>query len=144
MIGVDRSGLGFLGWLNKLDGWNARAALIGRQIRARAADVGEKKKVTGWGVTASGGIPMNWWTEKDRLLWQLSYGEGIGRYINDLGTLGGYDAIFAPNGDLKVLPVFAGYLSYQHWWTPRWRSNTTFSWVEVDAYDFQSSPAYVE
>lgn len=144
VIGVDRSAFGLLGFLDRMEGWSARAAFIARQLEATPFDGSDKEKTAGWGFTASGGIPMSWWTEKDRFFWQFTYGEGIGRYINDLGTLGGYDAIFSPNGKLKTLPVFAGYLSYQHWWAPRWRSNTTFSWVNVDTFDFQSSPAYIE
>lgn len=142
-IGADSSNHGLLGWMDKKDGWTARGAFIFRQIIARVSDVGEKKTATGWGLTVGGGIPISWWTEKGRLFWQFTYGEGIGRYINDLGTIGGQDAIFSPEGDLKVLPVFAGYVSFQHWWTPRWRSNTMLSWVDVNTYDFQELPSYI-
>lgn len=144
VMGLNRGAFDFLGWLKNRDGWNARAAVIVRQIRAKADNSGNSAKTTGWGVTASGGVPMGWWTEKDRLFWQLTYGKGVGRYINDLGSVGGQDAIFSPSGDLKALPVFAGYLSYQHWWAPRWRSNMTFSWVDVNTYDFQSQPEYID
>jgi hypothetical protein len=126
------------------EGWSARTALIGRQIKARQFDSSEVEKEGGWGITASGEIPFTRFGENDHLLWQLTAGEGIGRYINDLGTVGGSDAIFSPDGELLALPVFAGYLSYQHGWNERWRSNATLSWVSVDTYGFQSSPEYVE
>jgi hypothetical protein len=144
VIGIDNVARGLLGWMERQEDWDVRAAVIGRQIKARAFDIGEKKSVTGWGVTVSGRIPMSFLDARDQFFWQLNYGEGIGRYINDLGTLGGQDAIFAPNGDLKPLPVFAGYVSYQHWWSGKWRSNATFSWVDVDTFDFQETPAYVD
>jgi hypothetical protein len=144
VIGIDNVARGLLGWMEQQEGWDVRAAVIGRQIKARASDIGEKKSATGWGVTVRGRIPVSVLDERDQFFWQLNYGEGIGRYINDLGTLGSQDAIFAPNGDLKPLPVFAGYASYQHWWSSKWRSNTTFSWVDVDTYDFQELPAYVD
>ena len=65
-------------------------------------------RANGWGITAGGTIPFKALAEKDEFLWQLTYGEGIGRYINDLGTIGGHDAIFAPDGELEALPVFGG------------------------------------
>lgn len=142
VIGIDRSPVGLLNWVDRKDGWSMRTALIGRQIKARVSDVGRKHSTMGWGVTTSGRIPMSFWAESDQFLWQLTYGEGIGRYINDLGAVGGQDAVFAPDGKLKALPVFAGYLSYQHWWNSRWRSNSTLSWVMVDDYDFQSTQPY--
>lgn len=125
------------------NGWSARSAIIGRQIKGRA-DRGEgTRKVTGWGITGSGTVPVTFFNDRDRLLWQLTYGEGIGRYVNDTGTVGGLDAIFAPDGDLEAFPIWAGYVSYQHWWAPRWRSNATVSWVDVDTFDFQDSPEYL-
>ncbi len=125
------------------NGWSARSAIIGRQIKGRA-DRGEgTRKVTGWGITGSGTVPITLFNDQDRLLWQLTYGEGIGRYVNDTGTVGGLDAIFAPDGDLEAFPIWAGYVSYQHWWAPRWRSNATVSWVEVDTFDFQDTREYL-
>lgn len=142
VIGVDRVPGGRLAWADRKSGWSARTNVIGRQIKARADDVGTEKSAIGWGIVASGRIPVRVWDERDQFLWQMIYGDGIGRYVNDLGTLGGQDAIFSPEGKLETLPVFAGYLSYQHWWNARWRSNATISWVKVDGYDYQSSEDY--
>ncbi len=125
-----------------LQNWSMRTGLIGRQIRARGI-TDDTKSTLGWGLTFSGQIPIKRWNENDKVLWQITAGEGIGRYINDLGTVGGQDAIFAPDGSLDALPVFAGYLSVQHWWSPRWRSNATFSWVDVDPYDYQNTAEYL-
>lgn len=122
--------------------WTLQTALIGRQLKGR---VNETVKSTGaWGLVTSGMIPFDETLEGDRIVWQLTLGKGIGRYINDLGTIGGQDAVFSPEGKLEALPVFAGYVSYHHRWNPRWRSNATFSWVYVDTFDYQSSPEYVE
>ncbi len=125
------------------DGWTARTAIIGRQLKARQFGEDATKDAPGWGLTASGTIPLPS-SERNKVFWQLTFGEGIGRYINDLGTIGGQDAIFSPEGELDPLPVFAGYLSYQHWWARRWRSNATFSWVRIDNFDYQDDPEYVE
>ena len=123
--------------------WTLQTALIGRQLKGRVQDTGAVDSTGAWGLVTSGMIPFGEMPEGNRVVWQLTVGEGIGRYINDLGTIGGQDAIFSPDGKLEALPVFAGYLSYQHRWNPRWRSNATFSWVKVDTYDYQSSPEYV-
>lgn len=128
---------------SSFNGWTARSAIIGRQIKGRANRAEGTKKATGWGITGSGTVPVTLFNDQDRLLWQLTYGEGIGRYINDTGTVGGLDAIFAPDGDLEAFPIWAGYVSYQHWWAPRWRSNATVSWVEVDTFDFQNTAEYL-
>lgn len=140
--------------------WNYKVGLLLRQLRgqyisptddnlAHGAPIDE---TFGWGLTTSGRIGLSRLTESDFLLWQLSYGEGIGRYLNDLGTVRGGDAVFSPDGELDALPVFAGYLSYQHLWGKRprflmdWsgilRSNFTVSWVDLDTYDYQPGDAY--
>ncbi len=144
VIGIDKTNWGLLKRINERPGWNARVALIGRIIESRNNGVGSKESTYGWGITASGSTEVPYFSEKDQFLWQLTYGDGVGRYVNDLGTIGGQDAIFSPNGDLKTWPVFAGYLSYQHWWKSNWRSNLTFSWVKVDAYGFQSTEPYLD
>ncbi len=72
--------------------------------------------------------------------------------INDLGTIGGGDAVFDPSGRLHALAVFAGFVSYRHTWSKRlkliadWsgllRFNFTLSWVDVNTFDFQPDDAY--
>ena len=151
VVSLDRVSLGGLDRFELFSGWNARVGLIGRQIKARPIEgvdgmgnvqLGDKESTTGWGITASGRTPWTWLGERDQFLWQLTYGEGIGRYINDLSTVGGQDAVFDPDGNLKALPVFAGYVSFQHWWREKWRSNLTLSWVDIDNFDFQPPEAY--
>jgi hypothetical protein len=75
-------------------------------------------------------------------MFQLNFGEGIGRYINDLNTVGGEDAKFDENGNLEILPVVAGYVAYQHWWRENARSTINLSWVNVDNLDFEPDGAY--
>ena len=54
---------------------------------------------------------------RDNLLFQLSAGNGIGRYVNDLSSIGNYDGIFDPStGQLGLFDIAAGYTSLQHWW----------------------------
>jgi hypothetical protein len=154
VVSVDRLPLGTLG------SWNSRVGFILRDLQGQNVtydfDVPDDKfpteKVIGWGVTTSGRRSLTWWGDEDFILWQLTYGKGIGRYINDLGTMGGGDAVFDPAGNLHALPVLAGYFSYQHrwpkdfWFLDKWpgimRSNMTLSLVSIDNFEFQDDKNY--
>ncbi len=146
--------------LGPLGRWNYRVGLILRDLKATSSDLvgsGEDPTITdsttGWGITTSGRQPVSWWGEGDDFfVWQVTYGRGIGYYINDLGTIGGGDAVFDNEGKLHALPILAGYVSYQHIWPKRlkfmrdWpgilRSNFTVGVVEIDNYDFQKDSDY--
>lgn len=142
--------------LAQLGGWNSRVAFILRDLRAdrfgTTPGKGTATNARGWGITTSGRRSVQQWGEEDFLLWQITYGKGVGRYLNDLSTVGGGDAVFDPEGKLEPLPVFAGFLSYQHRWpkTFKWfqglqgllRSNVTLSWVYINNYDYQMEKNY--
>lgn len=146
--------------LGELGGWNYRVSAILRDLEGQLDTENEdilgspvqQSGATGWGITTSGRKNIPAWGENNFLLWQLTFGEGIGRYLNDLSTVGGGDAVFDPEGNLRALPVFAGFLSYRHnWATKPWllrdlpgimRSNFTLSWINVDTYDFQAGSDY--
>ena len=79
----------------------------------------------------------------DKVLFQLNRGNGIGRYVNDLNSIGNYDGIFDEStGNLQLFNVFAGYGSLQHWWDDSMRSNFTFGWVEINNPGFIDGEAY--
>ena len=82
--------------------------------------------------------------ERDKLVFQLNYGDGIGSYVNDLSSIGNFDGVFEPDSDnLELFDVSAGYVSWQHWWGVNdLRSNFTFGAVEVDNPDFVGGDAY--
>lgn len=146
--------------LGNLFSWNYRASAILRELKGQYDTTGandpnetlQQDSTTGWGLTTSGRKALPYWGKDDFVLWQLTYGKGIGRYVNDLSTIGGNDAVFDSNGKLYALPVLAGFLSYQHnWGSKPWfmkdlpgilRSNFILSWVDVDNYDFQDDKAY--
>jgi len=154
VVSVDRLPLGELG------GWNYRVSGVLRDLKGQFGVDGEQdinapllqSSTRGWGITTSGRKKFAHWGEQDFLLWQLTYGKGIGRYLNDLSTIGGGDAVFSPDGELHALPVLAGFLSYRHHWGKKpwfmldWpgimRSNFTISWINVDNYDFQDDKDY--
>lgn len=139
--------------------WNYRVSAIVRDLQGTVGapdndpeSAVQQQSTTGWGVTTSGRREIHRWGQDNFVLWQFTYGEGIGRYVNDLSTIGGGDAVFDPEGKLRALPVFAGFLSYRHHWGSKpWfmkdypgilRSNFTLSWIDVDNYEYQDDGDY--
>lgn len=115
-----------------------------RQIQAEPEDnPGVEEKDDGWGFSFSGNVQVPIWGEDDKFMFQLNYGDGIGRYINDLNSVGGQDAVFDPvTGELKALTAFGGYLAFEHWWSQKIRSTFVMGLTDVDNFDFQPDDAY--
>ncbi len=120
-----------------------KLALLARQIRAQS-DTGGITDQFGWGTTVSGRFNTPRFDPRDKLLFQFNFGNGIGRYVNDLSSIGNYDGIFDPaSGDLQLFHVTTGYASWQHWWgVEHLRSNFTFGVVDVDNPGFLVGDAY--
>ena len=129
---------------NWADRWHVKTSLLLRQIEAKwDLDSSVSDTEFGWGLSVSGKVGLEIWDERDNILFQFNYGDGIGRYINDLQEVGGQDAEFNPlTGELETLNVFSSYVAYQHWWRESLRSTLTYSWVDVDNLDFQDDSAY--
>jgi hypothetical protein len=79
-------------------------------------------------------------------------GVGIARYVNDLESLGGQDAVVDTiAGKLRPLPVIGWYVAYEHSWKD-WalvedlhlRSTVLWSFVTVDNLDIQPGNAYAK
>ncbi len=122
---------------------HGQVAVLLRQIRAEwETDPTQTRRQFGYGVSVSGRYVAPAWGERDQILFQINAGKGIGRYVNDLGTLGDFDGIFSSTGELELFDVYAGYVSAQHWWQAALRSNLTVGYVEVDSPDFVSSDSY--
>ncbi|MEP4485835.1 MAG: DcaP family trimeric outer membrane transporter [Halioglobus sp.] len=120
-----------------------KVGMLGRQIRGQTE--GERsvvKKKAAWGLTLSGRFTTPILDDRDGLLFQLSGGTAIGRYVNDLGSVGSYDGIFDEDGNLELFDVLSGYVSYQHWWGEVTRSNFTVGVVDVGNPGFVEGDAY--
>jgi hypothetical protein len=127
-------------WFNH---WHLKTAIVLRKLQAQSVWVpGLEPSTTGWGVSASGVFKVPFWDERDNIKFQLMGGRGVGRYLNDTNTLGGLDAVFAPDGSLDPLPTFGGYAAFQHWWDEQMRSTFLVSVVRIDNYDYQPGDAY--
>ena len=110
----------------------------------------ESTSAFGWGLTFSGNIAVKKFDRRDNFKFQLNVGDGLGRYINDLGTVGGFDAIFdTENQGLDTIGVLGTYAAYQHWWKRNpWglfkavRSTFVYGYVFVDQLDSMPDSFY--
>ena len=127
-----------------------KAALLARQIRGQEASPdgtdtvdGNIEKQFGWGYSISGSFNTPYFDDRDKFLFQINRGDGIGRYVNDLNSIGNYDGIFDQRtGDLQLFNVFATYGSLQHWWGNTSRSNFTLGYVDINNPGFIEGDAY--
>lgn len=94
-----------------------------------------KDTTLGWGINISGLFIL---TESDTVKFQLVYGQGLGRYINDpccsyySDTTGGVDAGLDANGRLKAIPVTGGFTYYNKQWNKKWSSSIGYSYLTID------------
>jgi hypothetical protein len=122
-----------------------KLSLLGRQIQGEYTDEDNHstlEKEYAWGLSISGRFKTPYLEQRDSVLFQLSHGNAIGRYVNDLRSVGSYDGIFNDRGDLELFDVTAGYVSYQHWWGSDTRSNITLGIVNVENPGFVEGDAY--
>lgn len=133
--------LGLLG-----QGSHIQTALLFRQLRGELGGPGGGAVRTlateGYGVNVSGVMLVPWAREGDRIRFAWNAGRGIGRYISDLSSAGGQDAVYdAATDELEPLDVAAAYMGYEHWWRESVRSTLTAGFVWVDNLDSQTTDA---
>ncbi|MES2570979.1 MAG: DcaP family trimeric outer membrane transporter, partial [Verrucomicrobiota bacterium] len=90
-------------------------------------DNGPSEDTFGWGVTLAGALNL---FGKDKISAQVTYGEGVARYINDLSGEN-LDAAL-DGGRLEAIPVLAAMAGYTHHWHEQWRSTISGGYVHVD------------
>jgi hypothetical protein len=119
-------------------------ALLFRQIRGEPlGQPNTTLSTSGFGVGLSGRVTAPWQAETGQVTFSAYAGSGIGRYITDLGTLGGQDAYYdAATNTIDALPVFAWYLGYERRWSSDLRSTLTYGTVIVDNIDPQPGDAF--
>lgn len=94
-----------------------------------------EKQVLGWGgMLSAAGTVYN----RDNVIFHAAYGEGIARYMNDLGDGSKLDARITSltTGEVKALPTYGGYAAYQHFWNEKWRSTATYGYLRVNTTNF--------
>jgi hypothetical protein len=103
-----------------------QAAALFRELSFET-DNGPSEDTFGWGVTLAGALNL---FEKDKFSAQVTYGEGVARYVNDLS---GENLDAALDGErLEAIPVFAAMAGYTHHWNDHWRSTVSGGYVHVD------------
>lgn len=125
-------------WRFQQEWGHFQAAAILRQVAFEANDnlSGDtfSDEKTGYGLNLSGSLST---VGKDRLLWQVVYGEGIGNYFND----GGID--LAPDAQLRAatVPIVGWLLFYDRWWSDAWSSSIGWSSADMENTDGQRDEA---
>jgi hypothetical protein len=111
-------------------------ATILRDIGVEGPIVGDQN-VFGWGLNLAGGFDV---FQNDSMQAQLTYGEGLFRYIND--DFFNNDAGFDSAGNLEAIPVFAGLFGYTHRWNDEFRSTASYGYVDINNVSSQTGDAY--
>lgn len=112
---------------------------IGGVLRSLSYEnnVGPEESELGWGLNISGALKT---FGADNLIASVIYGEGIGRYVQDLP--GGSAGVVDASGDLHLLPAWGAMLGYRHQWGEAWRSTVSYSYVQLDNRAEQGDFAY--
>lgn len=77
------------------------------------------------GVSLSGRFNFG----KDNLKFMLTTGSGLGRYVG-LNFVNG--AVLDASGQLETIDSTSGFIAWHHPWGDGWRSNFTYSMIDVD------------
>ena len=97
------------------------AAALLRSLRYENRAEGIKTNTAGYGVSLSGRYNLG---ASDNLRYMLTAGRGINRYIGLAATT---DAVLDQGGDLDTIDSVAGYVAWQHVFSPKFRTNVYYS-----------------
>jgi hypothetical protein len=124
---------------HETDGGHIQVAALFRSISAYLPN-GLSDSVFGWGVMVAGAQKV---IGKDTFTYQMAYGHGIQRYVNDTSGLG-IDAAVVSTYEkyLRALPVTAPYFGYQHYWSSKVRSSVIYGFDQVNNTAYQSGSTY--
>lgn len=108
----------------KGDFGNISIAGLARQLRADTGLIEEE--TFGYGLSVAGRVKVG---EKDDIRFNLTGGEGIGRYI---GLAASRATAFDPNGELEAIPSFGGLVAWRHPFGETARLNVGYSGLFID------------
>ena len=130
------------------------ASIVARQLRGEPENrTYETVSGVGLGGSVSGDISLPVLEDQDRIVFQMSVGRGIARYINDLNSAGEQEAVYdSTAGELRPLSHWGFYVALEHHWGRAdflkgvgfndLRSSLIWGYVNVDNLDIQPSGAY--
>lgn len=110
---------------------------VARAIEYRNLTSGNREFLFGYGFNFSGSQIVG---QRDKLIYQAAGGEGIARYLVSFGG-GGWDALPDFQGELVAVPIFGGYVGFQHFWDgldpnddeeSDWSSTFVYGYVQLD------------
>ncbi len=109
-------------------GWSAAA--LARELRyENRSDKGavedDSDEQYGYALSLSG----KWLFGQDNLSFMLNYGDALGRYM---GLNAFNDGYVKANGTIGTFDQWGGFLAYEHFWSPRWRSTFSYSYAGAD------------
>jgi hypothetical protein len=93
----------------------------------------------GWGVNASGHLAV---LEKDKLLGQVVYGQGIASYMNDGGVDLAPQGAFPDDVHAKAVQLLGVEAYYDHYWNDEFSSSIGYSFTQIDNTNLQDANAY--
>ncbi|HUO91176.1 MAG TPA: DcaP family trimeric outer membrane transporter [Rhizomicrobium sp.] len=93
----------------------------------------------GWGINLSGHLNL---LEKDRLLGQVVYGEGIANYMNDAQTDLAPRSLFPGDIRPKAVPLLGIVAYYDHYWNDEWSTSLGYSLVQLYNTNLQEPSAF--
>jgi hypothetical protein len=100
------------------------AAVLARQLTYNDG-AGIDDSISSYGVSLTG----KWMLGKDDIRFGVNAGSGMGRYIG-LNVANG--AVLKADGTLEAIDSVAYYAAYRHFWNAKWRSNITWSAIDID------------
>lgn len=106
-----------------LERGHVKVAGLLRQLSYRTDVIDDNE--TAFGLSVSGKHLFG----DDDLRWMATAGRGTGRYLG-LNTSNG--AVLDSSGKLNAIDQWGAFVSYRHFWSPRWRSNLTLSYLSND------------
>ena len=119
-----------------------QASLLVRQLRGEVpGQSGDASRTTGIGGNISG-VLVPRWDADDRIKFAVNAGSGIGRYIADLSSLGGQDAVYDRAGPPSCAPGRERVLRYEHAWSRVFTTAVTYGMVNVSNLDIQLEDAF--
>jgi len=86
-----------------------------------------REKINGYGAHLSGTFNL---LEKDLFMYSGIAGKGIERYLVGLEGYG-LDAAPDANDKLQALPIYGGYLGYQHYWNSNFNSSFMYGYQRL-------------
>ncbi len=118
------------------DWGHVTVAGIGRMLNVEegAAPGAQEDTAWGYGGSVSGKVKVG---ARDDVRFMATAGDGVGRYIG-LNTAN--DAIIDADGELEPIATLSGFVSYRHFWSPKWRSNATYGVFQADTPEVVNAP----